>query len=273
MKILIILITLSVLASSGSAHTYLHSIKGSQSCVRQHANPKMNPISVRAIGSKQIMCNAGISPAVSSCGVNAGEKLTLQWFHHGNTADDQIIHESHKGPCSVYLSKADASGNPMGWFRIYGAGYNSQSKKFCTENLMRRHGGNGQLGVKIPAGLENGRYILRAELIGLHQADNRNAGAEFYVGCGDLTITGGNGSLNPATFQIPSAQYMTASSPGLHFNIWNNTAGERYELPGPRIVSGIAGNSNSRQPTSIKSRNNSRQGQVRRLRARSIQKY
>lgn len=52
-----------------------------------------------------------------------------------------------------------------------------------------------------------GNYLLRAEVIALHVAGSVG-GAQFYMSCYQLQITGG-GSANPATVKLPGAYSAT----------------------------------------------------------------
>ncbi|KAI9142385.1 glycosyl hydrolase family 61-domain-containing protein [Paraphysoderma sedebokerense] len=222
-------------------HTYLHSFTSggqeSTQCIRAHPAQKNFPI--KDIAGNEMMCNAGTQPAQSACGVTDGSEVTFQFFHEGPSAGDQIIDKSHVGPCTVYLSKADGSGNPTGWFKIFEKGFSGG--QWCTDELIAAR---GKLNVKLPSGLENGRYVFRTEIIALHEADakfneNPGRGAQLYVNCGDMTVQGGSGSLRPATIAIPSPQWATFDSPGIHFNPYN-TPGTSYIVPGPPLLASSA---------------------------------
>jgi cellulase len=65
--------------------------------------------------------------------------------------------------------------------------------------------------VKIPSGLAPGDYLLRAEAIALHAAGSPG-GAQFYLTCYQITVTGG-GSASPAGVTFPGAY--KANDPGV----------------------------------------------------------
>lgn len=54
--------------------------------------------------------------------------------------------------------------------------------------------------VKIPSDLAAGDYLLRAEAIALHAASSAG-GAQFYMTCYQITVTGG-GSSSPAGVSV-----------------------------------------------------------------------
>jgi cellulase len=72
--------------------------------------------------------------------------------------------------------------------------------------------------VKIPSGLAPGDYLLRAEAIALHAAGSPG-GAQFYLTCYQITVTGGGsaspggGSASPAGVTFPGAY--KANDPGV----------------------------------------------------------
>ncbi|KAI9141185.1 glycoside hydrolase [Paraphysoderma sedebokerense] len=180
-------LVLFLASTNVNGHVYLHSFmsKGQESstCIRQLPPDSVKNAPIKNVEGKEMMCNLGTSPAKSVCDVSAGDSVTFQFFHNGPTAYDDIIDRSHLAPCAVYLSKADASGNPTGWFKIFEKGYNSNTKQWCSDELIAAR---GKLPVTIPAGLESGRYVFRTEIIALHEADyflteeNPNRGAQLY---------------------------------------------------------------------------------------------
>lgn len=69
----------------------------------------------------------------------------------------------------------------------------------------------------IPAATPPGDYLFRVEHIGLHVAQSEG-GAQFYISCGQLTVTGsGSGSPSPLV-AFPGAY--SASDPGILIDIY-----------------------------------------------------
>ena len=73
----------------------------------------------------------------------------------------------------------------------------------------------GHYTVTIPSDIAPGQYLLRAETIALHTA-SQPGGAQFYMSCYQVEITGG-GSAEPPTVKIPGAY--SASDPGILVDI------------------------------------------------------
>ena len=69
----------------------------------------------------------------------------------------------------------------------------------------------------IPAETPSGDYLIRVEQIGLHVAETEG-GAQFYLSCGQITITnGGNGTPSPLV-AFPGAYSPT--DPGILIDIY-----------------------------------------------------
>ena len=85
----------------------------------------------------------------------------------------------------------------------------------------------GKQVITIPDCLEDGEYLLRAEMIALHGARSVN-GAQLYMECAQINVTGGKGTSKPTTYSIPGIY--KSSDPGLLINIYP-MKGE-YTIPG-----------------------------------------
>lgn len=81
--------------------------------------------------------------------------------------------------------------------------------------------------ITIPDCLEDGQYLLRAEMIALHGARSVN-GAQLYMECAQINVTGGKGAQKPSTYSIPGIY--KSSDPGLLINFYP-MKGE-YTIPG-----------------------------------------
>ncbi|KAI9148964.1 putative endo-beta-1,4-glucanase D [Paramyrothecium foliicola] len=184
------------------------------------------------VTTKDIVCNQGgnnadIRAATKTATVKAGDTLGF------NVRD--IL--EHPGPANVYLSKAPSgvtAQNYQGdgdWFKIYSLGV----KQFRpNKGVLWAVMPNSQNGIKnftftLPKDTPPGDYLLRAEHIALHAAGTPN-GAQFYVGCAQLTITG-SGTGKPApTVKFPGAY--RADEPGILFPLYWPPV-RNYTTPGP----------------------------------------
>ncbi|KEP46624.1 glycoside hydrolase family 61 protein [Rhizoctonia solani 123E] len=150
----------------------------------------------------------------------------------GFQADIGLI---HPGPLQLYLRKAPSGqtaatwdGSGANWFKIYaiGADFSTGSLAWPTDNQQT-------FTFKIPSSTPAGNYLLRIEHIAVHGASTVG-GAQFYISCAQLTITG-SGSGNPTKVSIPGVY--TGTEPGLLINIyWPPVT--NYTLPGPAVWSG-----------------------------------
>jgi hypothetical protein len=74
---------------------------------------------------------------------------------------------------------------------------------------------------------------LRAEHIGLHVAQSAG-GAQFYISCAQLQVTGGGNTEPSNKVAFPGAY--SASDPGIQINI-NWPVPTSYKNPGPPVFS------------------------------------
>lgn len=81
----------------------------------------------------------------------------------------------------------------------------------------------------IPACLPAGEYLMRSEQIALHVAST-TGGAQFYLSCAQLSVTGGGGTAPQDLVAFPGAY--KAADPGILINI-NYPKPTSYTNPGP----------------------------------------
>ncbi|KAF5382565.1 hypothetical protein D9615_002884 [Tricholomella constricta] len=235
------LASLFLLANSVSAHSIFQElwVNGvSQGHLNGIRVPDYNgPIS--DVNSNDIICNGGINPyhqpiSTSVINVPAGAQVTAEWHHtlsSANTGDtSDPIDASHKGPILAYLAKVpsatQSSVTGLKWFKVYHDGLSSG--KWAVDKMISN---KGKVTFTIPNCIAAGQYLLRVELIALHGAQSY-PGAQFYMECAQLQITGG-GSTSPATVSFPGAY--KGSDPGISVNIYNGITS--YTIPGPSVFS------------------------------------
>ena len=101
--------------------------------------------------------------------------------------------------------------------------------KWASDTLIAN---NNSWTVTIPKDIAPGNYVLRHEIIALHQSENIN-GAQNYPQCVNIQVTGG-GSANPSG--VPGTELYHATDPGILVNIYKTT--DTYAIPGPSLYSG-----------------------------------
>ncbi|KAF3357765.1 hypothetical protein VdG1_03102 [Verticillium dahliae VDG1] len=156
---------LASLASQAAAHSTFQQLW----CAR--LPPSNSP--VEDVTSTNIVCNVGgTSGRGGKCPVKAGGTVTVEM--HAQNGDRNCANEAiggnHFGPVIVYLSKvsdASTADGSSGWFKIHEDGWSAKSgsTKADQDNwgVKDLNACCGRMDVRIPADLENGDYLLRAE--------------------------------------------------------------------------------------------------------------
>ncbi|KAF3938732.1 Endoglucanase-4 [Dactylella cylindrospora] len=231
--------------SSGST-TYkgwepYNSPSGQQSIERQYSS--FNPLMIPDLSSINIVCNnAGVGGTGLTATIAAGSQITAYW--------SQWTHA--EGCIMVYMAKCPSggcnswTGTGTVWFKIDQVG-------LISGTMGAGKWGSGLVmdtlkwTVTIPASLPSGEYLIRHELLALHQANN----PQFYPECAQLTITGG-GSGNPSPLVNLQSAYK-GSDPAVNVDIYVTSRDQTsYTCPGPAVWGG--GGSSNPQPTTTASR-------------------
>lgn len=149
--------------------------------------------------------------------------------------NDEPIAASHKGPIMVYISKASSNGEGAVWTKIYEDGLTNG--KWAVDKFIAN---KGAITIDMP-NIEPGDYLIRPEIIALHEG-NREKGAQFYNGCGQIKVTGSGTAALPAT-GVDMTKVYSATDPGVLFNIYGGATS--YPIPGPKVWNGASSGGNS----------------------------
>ncbi|KAI9163100.1 Endo-beta-1,4-glucanase D [Paramyrothecium foliicola] len=186
---------------------------------------------VTDVKSPNIVCNVGGNDADSRA---ATKTYTVK-------PGDQIGFDinsdlGHPGPLAVYLSRAPdgvSANNYVGdgdWFKVYElttSAINSQGLQWAT---FPNSVGSQNFTFTLPSNLRPGNYLVRPEHIALHGA-GQVGGAQFYLGCAQIQVTGsGTGNPSPVV-KFPGAY--TGTEPGVVVNLYWPVP-TSYTPPGPR---------------------------------------
>jgi cellulase len=239
---------LAAIAQLAAAHTTVYSIEvngktqGLGNVQGGYIDSPPNNDPVKDVTSKAMECNVANIKASKSVAVNGGDEITVEWHHNSADAGDDILDPSHKGPISVYLSKA---GSSMSWTKIAEDGYDGM---WATDKMIQGKytGKKGQHKFTLPK-VAPGEYVIRPELIGLHEA-NRAGGAQFYQECIHVKVGGAGTVALPAGVAIPG--HVTAQTPGVLFDIYGGFSS--YPIPGPKVWNGAGGAAAPAAPTTTK---------------------
>ncbi|KAI0407242.1 glycoside hydrolase family 61 protein [Xylaria palmicola] len=148
---------------------------------------------------------------------------------------DNPIAKSHKGPVTAWLAKVDnaatASKTGVKWFKIWEETFNPSSKTWGVDTMISN---GGWVKFKMPQCIAPGDYLMRVEVLALHSAKS-NMGAQFYMSCAQLKISG-SGTFTPTqTVSFPGAYKQ--NDPSILVNIYGtlgqpDNGGKQYNAPG-----------------------------------------
>ncbi|KAJ4417788.1 hypothetical protein N0V82_005954 [Gnomoniopsis sp. IMI 355080] len=215
--------SLVLAASVASAHYTIPIINDAPAwtAVRKANNWQDNGF-VSDVTSDDIRCNQ-LSPGNDTISVAAGDEVAV-------TFNNDIY---HPGPFQSYMAKVPEgedvnTWDPTDavWFKIY-----QDSLVSGSSTATWTSDGKSTVNVAVPSCLAPGDYLMRNEQIALHVAQS-SGGAQFYLSCGQLTVTGG-GSTQPSGDSLaafPGAY--KATDPGILINI-NYPVPTSYTNPGP----------------------------------------
>ncbi|KAL1842267.1 hypothetical protein VTJ49DRAFT_5652 [Mycothermus thermophilus] len=164
--------------------------------------------------------------APQTVNVRAGGTVTF-------TVDTDV---GHPGPLHFYMAKvptgktaATFDGKGAVWFKIFQDGPSGLG----TSSLVWPSFGKKEVSVQIPSCVADGEYLLRVEHIALHSAASVG-GAQLYISCAQIKVTGGTGTLNPGQLvSFPGAYKPT--DPGILFQLYWPPP-QQYINPGPAPV-------------------------------------
>ncbi|KAL4249399.1 Endo-beta-1,4-glucanase D [Abortiporus biennis] len=193
--------------------------------VRQNTNYN-SPVT--DVTSTDLRCNVGGLQSAASTQtdiVSAGSVVGL--------ALDQPIY--HPGVINVYMAKApgaasDFDGSGTVWFKVKEVSAVTDGGSSINWPSLNMD----QVTFTIPPSLPSGDYLIRVEDIALHVAQSFR-GAQFYISCGQVTVTGGGSGKPGPLVAIPGVY--TGYEPGILINI-NYPIPANYTQPGPAVWSG-----------------------------------
>jgi len=180
---------------------------------------------VTDVTDPQMTCYEDASdPVTSTASVNAGDTV-------GFTVSPDIY---HPGPLLFYMAQvpdgqtaASFDGSGDVWFKIY------ENNATITPTSISWPEGMTTVSITIPSCLPSGQYLLRVEHIALHSASTVD-GAQFYIACGQLSVSGGGSTPGGPTVAIPGVYSPT--DPALLIDIYYPIP-QNYTPPGPPVFS------------------------------------
>ncbi|KAK7186888.1 hypothetical protein DPSP01_007072 [Paraphaeosphaeria sporulosa] len=235
----------SSLIAAVSAHQNFHQFWVNDETPGYQVGIRMPPSNspVTDVTSEDIACNVnGQTGVADTVAASEGDTIKVQWDQSG-----------HPGPITHMLfgpvDSAKAATGVGSWFKIDELDY--VDGKWANEIMGAA---NMTHEFKLPTGLPSGEYLLRSEMLALHGAQTVG-GAQFYIGCAQLKITGtgSDGACGPE-IKLPGAY--NAEDANIYIpNVYNGFDPTNYTAPGGPV--GSCGGSGSTAPVSSKPSSNS----------------
>ncbi|KAI9794425.1 MAG: hypothetical protein M1816_005495 [Peltula sp. TS41687] len=227
---------------------------GVGTCLRSEHEGNNKPI--EDVTSNDMACGFdGTNGVGRVCPINPGDDLTFEWFHwHSQEFPELYYPDGHMGPCSIMMKKVDSAinstGTGDGWFRIGYEGYNNQTKFWCGQRVAAE----GRLTVKIPEDLEGGSYLIRPELVALH---NTQTAPQLYVSCFQVFLNSAGTAVPKDTVAIPGDGYISQKSKAMTWDLFDGGDQSLYPDYGPPTYksTGKAGTSNLKQTEGLRKQN------------------
>ncbi|KAL6709082.1 hypothetical protein ACN47E_001898 [Coniothyrium glycines] len=186
--------------------------------------PDYNP--TMTVTDKKVMCNGGTSADLSAP-VKAGGKVKAIW--------QQWTHA--QGPVMVWMYKcasdfASCDGSGKKWFKIDQKGMTApplSGTAWGTNDVLK----NLYWESSIPASLAPGNYLIRHELLALHQAKT----PQFYAECAQIQVSGSGAAQPSGDYLATIPGYASQSDPGITVDTYGSSQ-TTYTCPGPKVWSG-----------------------------------
>jgi len=222
-------IFISALVAIVSAHHNLEQLWVNDVTPGKQVGIRMPPNNspVKDLTSDDIVCNVGgakVPSGVKTVDASEGDKIKVQW--------SPLV---HMGPITHMLygpvdDAAQTTGIGAGWFKI--DELDSVDGKWASQAMIAE---NYTHEFSLPKGLASGEYLLRSEMLALHNAQ-LVGGAEFYIGCAQLKIkgTGSKGSCTP-TISLPGA-YKAEDKDIYIPNVYSGFEVKGYAAPGGAVA-------------------------------------
>jgi len=188
--------------------------------------PDYNPI--LTVSDAKMTCNGGTTAPLSAT-IQAGQNITAVWKQWTHAQGPVMV---WLYPCTSGFASCDGKG--ASWFKIDQLGYYGTTGKLNSEDwgtavVLKTL----KWSSKIPATLKAGDYLIRHELLALHQANT----PQFYPECAQITITGSGSALPSGSSLTKIPSYAAQSDPGVTIDIYNGGR-TSYTPPGPAVWSG-----------------------------------
>ncbi|PKS08370.1 hypothetical protein jhhlp_005314 [Lomentospora prolificans] len=198
------------------------------------------------VNNPDMTCGKVALTSTEVISVAPGDKIGAWWGHvlggeQIPNDPDHPIARSHHGPITAWLAKVDNAANAqigpnLKFFKVAEDNFDVATNTWGVDNMIKNGGWSY---FNMPTCIAPGDYILRVELIALHSAYSSN-GAQFYISCANLRVTGDGTFVPTQTQSFPGAYQQ--NDPAILANIWGalpnvaDNQGKPYEAPGMRPI-------------------------------------
>ncbi|KAJ7241402.1 glycoside hydrolase family 61 protein [Mycena rebaudengoi] len=199
-----------------------------------------DPSTIMGAKNRFLSCGPDAQPAATGVQAQPGDMLSLfrrDWRHN-------------VGPMMTYLAKCKDEdcttfdSAKAEWFKIKQDGRVGGNDGDWVQSIIYPHrqtlvnADNVPANVTLPSQLAHGPYLIRHEIIALHNANPRNGrGAEFYPSCSQILV-GGNETGGPAEDELVSYPGgYNDDDPGIKVD---------YIFPGPPIAAFVSSASSAK---------------------------
>ncbi|WVO17310.1 hypothetical protein L204_105002 [Cryptococcus depauperatus] len=180
-----------------------------------------------------------VSP-VGVVGAKAGDEVVIQWDEHWPA-------EGHPGPIGEWMAKCPGSScsnvdaTTLDFFSIAQHNYDAEKQEWPTETLTRSNG--RQWKFKLPTDLPGGAYIIRHELIALHNSTGPTEGLKaspqhYPIGI-EINLESSGSNLPSLTCKFPGC--FSFDDYEWHHNIYDDKYNQKlgeWEFPGIAVYPG-----------------------------------
>ena len=235
----------TALLGAASAHQNFHQFWVNDETPGYQVGIRMPPSNspVTDVKSDDMACNVDgskVPSGVETVAAAEGDSIKVQWDNSG-----------HPGPITHFLygpvdDASQSTGIGAGWFKI--DEQDQVDGKWASEIMQAN---NMTHEFKLPTGLASAEYLLRSEMLALHSSQTVD-GAQFYIGCAQLKITGtgSKGACGP-TISLPGAY--NAEDDNIYIpNFYNGFDASTYTAPGGSVAT-CGGSGNATPATSAAS--------------------
>ncbi|KAJ7262805.1 glycoside hydrolase family 61 protein [Mycena rebaudengoi] len=216
-----------------------------------------DPLTIMGAKNRFLSCGPDAQPAATAVQAQPGDMLSF--FRRDVRLNVRILRWPHNvGPMMTCLAKCKDEdcttfdSAKAEWFKIKQDGRVGGNDGDWVQSIIYPHrqtlvnADNVPANVTLPSQLAHGPYLIRHEIIALHNANPRNGrGAEFYPSCSQILV-GGNETGGPTEDELVNFPGgYNDDDPGIKVDVYT-TPNPKYIFPGPPIAAFVSSASSAK---------------------------